>query len=56
MLETFYYVGDMFSVSDGTSEVVSVGISCTWKKFRYLVGVLVGKQGLYLRHRGKIYQ
>ena len=40
----------------GTSEAVSVRIGSAWKKFKELSGVLVGKQGLSLKQRGKIYQ
>ena len=40
----------------GASEVVTARIGITWKKFRELSGVLVGKQGLSLKQRGKIYQ
>ena len=31
-------------------------MGCAWKKFRELSGVLVGKQRLSLKQRGKIYQ
>ena len=40
----------------GASEVVSARIGSTWKKFRELSGVLVGKQSLSLKQQGKIYQ
>ena len=38
------------------SETVSARIDSAWKKFMELSGVLVGKQGLSLKQRGKIYQ
>ena len=38
------------------SEAVSARIGSEWKKFRELSAVLVGKQGLSLKQRGKIYQ
>ena len=40
----------------GASEVVSARIGITWNKFRELCDALVGKQGLSLKQRGKIYQ
>ena len=39
----------------GASEAVSARIGSAWKKFRELSGVLVRKQVLYLKDRGKIY-
>ena len=39
----------------GASEAVSTRIGSAWKKFRELSGVLVRKQVLYLKDRGKIY-
>ena len=55
-VEKFCYLGDMISCFGGASEVVSARIGSAWKKFRELSGVLVGKQGLSLMQRGKIYQ
>ena len=49
-----FYLGDMFSSYGGVSEAVSARIGSAWKKFRELVGVLVGKQGFSLKQRGKI--
>ena len=46
----------MFSCYSGASEAVSARIGSAWKKFRELSGVLVGKQGLPSKQRGKIYQ
>ena len=34
---------------------MSARIGSAWRKFRELIGVLVGKQGLSLKQRGKIY-
>ena len=45
----------MISCFGGASEAVSSRIGSAWKKFRELSGVLVGKQGLSLMQRGKIY-
>ena len=55
-VEKFCYLGDKISCNGGASEVVSVRISSAWEKFRELSGVLVGKQGLSLKQRRKIYQ
>ena len=55
-VEKFCYFGDMISCFSGASEAVSARIGSAWKKFRELSGVLVGKQGLSLMQRGKIYQ
>ena len=52
----FCYLGDMISCFGGASEAVSARIGSARKKFRQLSGVLVGKQGLSLMQRGKIYQ
>ena len=46
----------MISCYGGASEAVSARIGRVWKKLRELSGVLVGKQGLSLEERGKIYQ
>ena len=46
----------MISCYDGAFEAVSARIGIVWKKFMELSGVLVGKQGLPLKQRGKIYQ
>ena len=54
-IEKFCYLGDMISCFGGASEAVSARIGSAWKKFRELSGVLVGKQGLFLMQRGKIY-
>ena len=55
-VEKFCYLGDMICCFGGASEAVSARIVSAWKKFRELSGVLVGKQGLSLMQRGKIYQ
>ena len=55
-VEKFCYLGDMISCFGGASEAVSARIGGAWKKFRELSGVLVGKQGLPLMQREKIYQ
>ena len=55
-VETFCYLGDIFSCYVGASEAVSARIGSAWKTFRGLSGALVGKQGLSLKQRGKIYQ
>ena len=55
-VEKFCYLGDMISCFGGASEAVSARIGSAWNKFRELSGVLVGKQGLSLMQRGKIYQ
>ena len=46
----------MISCYSGASEAVSARTGSAWKKFRELSGVLVGKRGLSLKQRGKIYQ
>ena len=46
----------MISCYGGASEAVSARIDSARKKFRELSGVLVGKQGLCSKQRGKIYQ
>ena len=46
----------MISCYGGASEAVIARIDSAWKKFRELNGVLVGKQGLSLKQRAKIYQ
>ena len=55
-VEKFCYLGDMISCYGGAFEAVSARIGSAWKKFRELSGVLVGKQGLSLKQKGKIYQ
>ena len=55
-MEKFYYLGDMISCYSGASEAVSARIGSAWKKFRKLSDVLVGKEGLSLKQRRKIYQ
>ena len=54
--EKFCYLGDMIICCGGASEVVIARSGSVWKKFRELVSVLVGKQGLSLKQRGKLYQ
>ena len=46
----------MISCYGGASEVVSARIGSAWNKFSEFSGVLVRKQGLSLKQRGKIYQ
>ena len=46
----------MISCYGRASEAVSARIGSAWKKFRELSGVLVEKQGLSLKQKGKIYQ
>ena len=55
-VEKFCYLGDMISCFGGASEAVSARIGSAWKKFRELSSILVGKQGLSLMERGKIYR
>ena len=55
-VEKFCYLGDMIGCYGGTSEAVSATIGGTWKKFRELSVMLVGKQGLSLKQWVKIYQ
>ena len=55
-VEKFCYLGDMICCYGGASEAVSARICSAWKKFMELSGVLVGKQGLSLKQREKIYQ
>ena len=55
-MEKFCYLGDMIICYGGRSGAVSARIDNEWKKFRELSGVLVGKQGLSLKQREKIYQ
>ena len=55
-MEKFYYLSDMISCYSGASEAVSARIGSAWKKFRELSDVLVGKKGLSLKQRRKIYQ
>ena len=55
-VEKFCDMGDMISCYGGAFEAVSARIGSPWKKFRVLGGVLVRKQGLSLKQRGKIYQ
>ena len=55
-VEKCCYMGDMISCYGGASEAVSTRIGSAWKKFTELSGVLVGKQGLYLKQQGKFYQ
>ena len=55
-VEKFCYLGDIISCYVGASEAVNARIGSAWKKFRELSGVLVGKQGLSLKQRRKIYQ
>ena len=55
-VEKFCYVGDLINCYGGASEAVSARTGSAWKKFKELIGVLVGKKGLSLKQRGKIYQ
>ena len=55
-VEKFCYLGDMINCYGGASEAVSARTGTAWKKFKELIGVLVGKKGLSLKQRGKIYQ
>ena len=48
-------LGDMISCYGGAPEAVSTRFGSVWKKFRKLSGALVGKQGLSLKQRGKVY-
>ena len=52
-MEKFCYLSDMISCYGGGSEVVSGKIGSVWKKSKELSGVLVGKQGLSLKQRGR---
>ena len=52
----FCYLGDMVSCYGGASEAVSARIGSAWNKSRELSGVLVWRQGLSLKQRGKVYQ
>ena len=54
-VEMFCYLGDMIICYGAASEAVSVRIGSAWKKFRELRGVAVGKHGLSLKQRGKVY-
>ena len=54
-VQKIFYLGDMISCYRGPSEAVSARIASAWKKFRELSSVLVWKQGLFLKQRGKIY-
>ena len=55
-VDKFCYLSDMISCYGGASEAVSARIGSAWKKLRELSGVLLRKQGLSLKQRGKIYQ
>ena len=55
-VEKFCYLGDMIGCYGGVSEAVSARINIAQKKFKDLSGVLLGKQGLSLKQRGKVYQ
>ena len=46
----------MFIYYDRAFEAVTGRIGSAWKKLRELGGVLLGKQSLSLKQRGKIYQ
>ena len=52
----YCYLGDIISCYGGASEAVNAGIGSVWKKFTELSGVLVGKQGLFSKQQGQIYQ
>ena len=55
-MEKFCYLSDMISCYGGASEAVSARTGSAWKKFKGLSDVLVGKQCLSLKQRGKIYK
>ena len=58
-VEKFCYLVDTISFLKcygGASETVRARIGRTWKKFKELSVVLVRKQGLSFKLRGKIYQ
>ena len=55
-MKKFCYLGGMISCYCQVSEAISARIGSVWKRFRELSGVLVGKWGLSLKQRGKIYQ
>ena len=52
--EKFCYMGDMISYG-GASKALNARIGSAWKKFSELSGMLIGREGLSLKHRGKIY-
>ena len=52
-MEKFCYLSDVISCYGGASEAVSGKIGSVWKKFKELNGVLVEKQGLSLKQRGR---
>ena len=55
-LEKFCYLGDIISCYGGPSEAVSPRIGSAWVNFREFSFLLVGKQGLSMKQRGKSYQ
>ena len=55
-VEKFCYLGGIISCYGGVSEAVSARTGGVWKKFMELSGVLVRKQGLFLKQQEKIYQ
>ena len=55
-VENFCYLGDVINCYGGAYEAVNARSGSLWKKIRELSCVLVGKQGLSLKQRGKIYQ
>ena len=55
-VKKFCYLDDMISSYGEASKAVSGRISSAWNKFRKVSGVLVRKQGLSLKQRGKTYQ
>ena len=55
-MEKFCYLGNMISCYSEASEAMNARIVSAWKKFRELSVVLIGKQVLFLKQQGKIYQ
>ena len=55
-VEKICYLGDMISCYGRVSEAASARIGSSWKKFRKLSGLLVGKPDLSLKQQGQIYQ
>ena len=56
MVEKFCYLGGMFSLYGGASDVDNSGKGSAFKKFRESSRVLAVKQGLSLKYLGKIYK
>ena len=55
-VERLCFLGFMIRCYGGASEALTARTGSAWKKFRENSRVLVGKQGLTLKQRGKIYQ